>query len=110
MPVEKTDLLQGTLDMLVLKTLQRGALHGYDIARWIQQTSEDALQVEEGSLYPALYRMERRGWIQSRWGVSQNNRRARYYELTQTGRRQLQAESANWDRLITAIGKIMQTA
>jgi len=108
--VEKTDLLQGTLDMLVLKTLQRGALHGYDIARWIQQTSEDALQVEEGSLYPALYRMERRGWIQSRWGVSQNNRRARYYELTQTGRRQLQAESANWDRLITAIGKIMQTA
>ncbi len=108
--MEKTDLLQGTLDMLVLKTLQRGALHGYDIARWIQQTSEDALQVEEGSLYPALYRMERRGWIQSRWGVSQNNRRARYYELTQTGRRQLQAESANWDRLITAIGKIMQTA
>jgi len=108
--VEKTDLLQGTLDMLVLKALSRGALHGYDIARWIQQTSEDALQVEEGSLYPALYRMERRGWIQSRWGVSQNNRRARYYDLTQTGRKQLEAESANWARLTTAIGKIMQTA
>ncbi|RPJ61873.1 MAG: PadR family transcriptional regulator [Acidobacteria bacterium] len=96
--------------MLVLKALSRGALHGYDIARWIQQTSEDALQVEEGSLYPALYRMERRGWIQSRWGVSQNNRRARYYDLTQTGRKQLEAESANWARLTTAIGKIMQTA
>jgi len=108
--VEKTDLLQGTLDMLVLKALSRGALHGYDIARWIQQTSEDALQVEEGSLYPALYRMERRGWIESRWGVSQNNRRARYYDLTQTGRKQLEAESANWARLTTAIGKIMQTA
>jgi len=108
--VEKTELLQGTLDMLVLKALSRGALHGYDIARWIQQTSEDALQVEEGSLYPALYRMERRGWIESRWGVSQNNRRARYYELTQTGRQQLRAESANWERLTTAIGKIMQTA
>lgn len=108
--MEKTDLLQGTLDMLVLKALSRGALHGYDIARWIQQTSEDALQVEEGSLYPALYRMERRGWIESRWGVSQNNRRARYYDLTQTGRKQLEAESANWARLTTAIGKIMQTA
>ncbi len=108
--MQKTDLLQGTLDMLVLKALHRGAQHGYDITRWIQQTSDDALQVEEGSLYPALYRMERRGWIQSRWGVSQNNRRARYYELTQTGRKQLEAESANWDRLTTAIGKIMQTA
>jgi len=107
--VEKTDLLQGTLDMLVLKALYRGAAHGYDIARWIQQTSEDALQVEEGSLYPALYRMERRGWIKSRWGISQNNRRARYYELTQTGRKQLEAESANWQRLSTAIAKIMQT-
>ena len=108
--MEKTDLLQGTLDMLVLKALNRGPLHGYDIARWIQQTSEDALQVEEGSLYPALYRMERRGWIQSRWGTSQNNRRARYYELTPVGRKQLDAESANWTRLATAIAKIMQTA
>ena len=108
--MEKTELLQGTLDMLVLKGLNRGTFHGYDIARWIQQTSEDALQVEEGSLYPALYRMERRGWIRSHWGVSQNNRRARYYELTQTGRKQLEAESANWERLTTAIGKIMQTA
>ncbi len=108
--MEKTELLQGTLDMLVLKALNRGASHGYDITRWIQQTSEDALQVEEGSLYPALYRMERRGWISSRWGVSANNRRARYYELTDTGRKQLTAESANWDRLSTAIQKIMQTA
>jgi len=108
--MEKTELLQGTLDMLVLKALNRGASHGYDIARWIQQTSEDALQVEEGSLYPALYRMERRGWIRSRWGVSANNRRARYYELTEAGRKQLTAESANWDRLSNAIQKIMQTA
>lgn len=108
--MEKTELLQGTLDMLVLKALNRGPSHGYDIARWIQQTSEDALQVEEGSLYPALYRMERRGWILSRWGVSSNNRRARYYELTSTGRNQLTTESANWDRLSTAIQKIMQTA
>jgi PadR family transcriptional regulator len=107
---EKIDLLQGTLDMLILKTLTRGQMHGYEIARWIQQTSEDALQVEEGSLYPALYRMERRGWIASRWGQSENNRKARFYSLTPVGRKQLESESVDWGKLTRAISKIMQTA
>jgi len=108
--MDKVDLLQGTLDMLVLKALSRGPLHGYAVARWIQQTSDDALQVEEGSLYPALYRMERRGWIISEEGLSENNRKARHYKLTRLGRKQLEAESSNWDRLTEAIGKVMQTA
>jgi PadR family transcriptional regulator, regulatory protein PadR len=108
--VDKLDLLQGTLDMLVLKALSRGPLHGYAVARWIQQTSEDALQVEEGSLYPALYRMENRGWITSEMGLSENNRKARHYKLTKAGRRQLEAESSKWSRLAEAIGKVMQTA
>jgi PadR family transcriptional regulator len=108
--MEKVDLLQGTLDMLVLKALSRGPLHGYAVARWIQQTSDDALQVEEGSLYPALYRMERRGWIISEEGLSENNRKARHYKLTRVGRKQLDAESSNWDRLAEAIAKVMQTA
>ena len=108
--MDKVDLLQGTLDMLVLKALSRGPMHGYAVARWIQQTSEDALQVEEGSLYPALYRMERRAWITSEEGLSENNRKARHYKLTRLGRRQLEAESSNWDRLANAIAKVMQTA
>ena len=106
----KVDLLQGTLDMLVLKALNRGPLHGYAVARWIQQTSDDALRVEEGSLYPALYRMENRGWITSEEGLSENNRKARHYKLTRAGRKQLEAESSNWDRLAEAIAKVMQTA
>jgi len=106
----KVDLLQGTLDMLVLKALSRGPLHGYAVARWIQQSSEDALQVEEGSLYPALYRMESRGWITSEEGLSENNRKARHYKLTRVGRRQLETESTNWERLAEAIAKVMQTA
>ena len=106
----KVELLQGTLDMLVLKALSRGPMHGYAVARWIQQISDDALQVEEGSLYPALYRMERRGWITSEEGLSENNRRARHYKLTRLGRKQLEVESSSWDRLSEAIGKIMQTA
>ena len=108
--MDKVDLLQGTLDMLVLKALSRGPMHGYAVARWIQQTSDDALQVEEGSLYPALYRMERRAWITSEEGLSENNRKARHYKLTRIGRKQLEAESSNWDRLAEAIGKVMQTA
>ncbi|HEV8485216.1 MAG TPA: PadR family transcriptional regulator [Blastocatellia bacterium] len=108
--MDKVDLLQGTLDMLVLKALSRGPMHGYAVARWIQQTSDDALQVEEGSLYPALYRMERRAWITSEEGLSENNRKARHYKLTRMGRKQLEAESSNWDRLAEAIGKVMQTA
>jgi transcriptional regulator len=108
--MDRVDLLQGTLDMLVLKALSRGPMHGYAVARWIQQSSEDALQVEEGSLYPALYRMERRAWITSEEGLSENNRKARHYKLTRMGRRQLAAESSNWDRLAEAIAKVMQTA
>jgi PadR family transcriptional regulator PadR len=106
----KVDLLQGTLDMLVLKTLSRGRMHGYAIARLIQQTTDDALQLEEGTLYPALYRMERKGWIASKWGKSENNRKARYYSLTNAGRKQLEAESRAWTRLSEAIAKIMQPA
>jgi transcriptional regulator len=106
----KIDLLQGTLDMLVLKALSRGPMHGFGVTRWIQQSSDDALQVEEGSLYPALYRMEKRGWITSEEGLSENNRKARYYKLTRAGRRQLETESSAWDRLTEAIAKVMQTA
>jgi len=106
----KVDLLQGTMHMLVLKALSREPMHGHAIARWIQQTTDDALQVEEGTLYPALYRMERRGWVASKWGQSENNRRARYYRLTSAGRKQLQAESQAWTGLSVAIAKIMQTA
>lgn len=107
---KKVELLQGTLDMLVLKTLARGAMHGYEIARWIKQTTDDALHVEEGSLYPALYRMEKRGWIKSDWGTSENNRKAKYYELTEIGREQLQIEDSMWKQMAAAISKIMETA
>ena len=108
--MSKIDLLQGTLDMLVLKAISRGPMHGYGVTRWIQQTSADALQVEEGSLYPALYRMEKRGWITSEEGISENNRKAKYYKLTRVGRKQLESESSDWDRLTEAIAKVMQTA
>lgn len=109
MPATKSELLQGTLDMLVLRTLATGPLHGYAVLRRIQQLSEDALQVEEGSLYPALHRMERHGWIESEWGPSENNRRARFYKLTRSGRRQLEVETSSWAALSTAISKVMQT-
>ncbi|HKY04887.1 MAG TPA: PadR family transcriptional regulator [Blastocatellia bacterium] len=108
--MSKIDLLQGTLDMLVLKTLARGSMHGYEIANSIQQISDDALKVEEGSLYPALYRMEGKGWVKSEWGVSENNRKARYYQLTKSGRKQLETQQNNWARLSEAISKVMQTA
>ena len=101
------ELLQGTLDLIVLKTLSWGPMHGFGIARWIQRTTEDALQVEEGSLYPALYRMENRGWIKAQWALTENGRRAKYYKLTAVGKRQLVAESESWDQLTGAIGKIM---
>jgi transcriptional regulator len=104
----RTELLQGTLDMLILKTLTLGPMHGYSIAGRIQQLSDDVLQVEEGSLYPALYRMEKRGWIEAEWGVSENNRRAKYYKLTRAGRKGLAEEETNWARLSEAISKIMQ--
>jgi PadR family transcriptional regulator, regulatory protein PadR len=103
-----TDLLQGTLDMLILKTLAAGAEHGWAIAQRIQQMSEDVLQIGQGSLYPALHRLEYRGWIRAQWGASENNRRARFYSLTAAGRRQLDAELANWDRLTGAVNLVLQ--
>jgi len=106
----KTNLLQGTLAMLILKALARGPLHGYEIVQRIQQTSEDVLKVEEGSLYPALYRMEEQGWVEAEWGASENNRRAKYYKLTRAGRRQLAEETSNWERLSGAIAKVLRTA
>jgi transcriptional regulator len=103
----KPDLPQGTLDMLVLKALSLGAMHGYGIGVRIQQLAEAMLRVEEGTLYPALYRIEQRGWIASEWGMSENNRRARFYRLTRAGRKQLGIEEANWAHLILAVSKIM---
>ncbi len=106
----KTELLQGTLDLLILKTLAAGPLHGYSIAQRIQQRSDDVLVVEEGSLYPALYRMEEKGWIRAEWGKSENNRRAKYYELTRTGRKQLEEEIDVWERVHRAITLVLQAA
>jgi PadR family transcriptional regulator PadR len=102
------DLVQGTLDMLVLKALSRGRLHGYGVAEWIAQTSNEILRVEEGALYPALHRLELRGLLAAEWGVSDNNRRAKYYKLTAAGRRQLAGESEQWNRLAGAIARVMQ--
>jgi transcriptional regulator len=105
---EKLDLLQGTLDLLILRTLIFGSQHGQGIARAIQQTSAEELLVEHGALYPALQRLEERGWISARWGVSANNRKARFYLLTAAGRRQLVRETAKWKRLAAAIGRILE--
>jgi PadR family transcriptional regulator PadR len=105
---QKPELPQGTFDMLVLKALSLGPMHGYGIGRRIQQLAENMLQVEEGTLYPALYRIEKRGWIESEWGVSENNRRARFYKLTRAGRKQLAVEESQWDHLSLAIRKVMQ--
>ncbi len=104
----KPELPQGTFDMLVLKALWLGPMHGYGIGQRIQQLARDMLQVEEGTLYPALYRIERRGWIESEWGVSENNRRARFYRLTRAGRKQLAVERADWEHLSLAINRILQ--
>jgi len=106
----KTDLLQGTLDMMILKALSRGPLHGYAVARWLEQATDDALSVEEGSLYPALYRMERRGWLSAEWGMTERNRSAKFYKLTRLGRKQLEAESSNWARTSALVTKVLQTA
>ncbi|RPI25058.1 MAG: PadR family transcriptional regulator [Acidobacteria bacterium] len=110
MPPTRAELLQGTLDLLILKTLAASPLHGYAIARRIQQCSADALVVEEGSLYPALYRMEGKGWIAGEWGKSDNNRRVRLYSLTAAGRGQLEEETAMWERLQCAITAVLRTA
>jgi len=104
------DLLQGTLDLLVLKALSWGPAHGYSVATWIRERSDEAFLVEEGALYPALHRLERRGWVDSEWGLSENNRRAKYYELTSKGRGQLRAEVSVWERYVSAVGKVLRTA
>jgi PadR family transcriptional regulator, regulatory protein PadR len=106
----KADLLQGTLDMLILKVLSRESTHGFGICQRIQQWSEDVLSVGEGSLYPALYRLQEQGWIESEWGVSENNRRAKFYRLTKAGRKQLQRENEGWDQMCLAIRRVMQSA
>jgi len=104
------DLLQGTLDLLVLRTLQAGPLHGWAVAERIEQISQDVLQVNQGSLYPALHRLEHRGWISAEWGVSELGRRARFYRLTAAGRKQLDAEAADWERLSAAIDRVLRMA
>jgi transcriptional regulator len=104
------DLVQGTLDMLVLKTLARGPMHGYAVAEFIQTKSDSVLRVEEGALYPALHRLELRGLVRSEWGISENNRRARYYSLTSEGEERLAAETVHWTRLASAIAAILQGA
>ena len=103
-------LLQGTLDVLVLKTVARGPCHGYEIARWIRETTDAELQVEDRALYVALHRMEERQWLEAEWGLTENNRNAKYYQLTREGRKQLAAKTATWSRYTTAVSKILQTA
>lgn len=112
MPVVKPDLqlLQGTLDLLVLRALIWGPRHGYAVARWIEQTSDEALRVEDRALYVALHRMEARGWIAADWGTSENNRRARYYELTAKGRAQLRVRTSTWTRYVEAVFKVLEAA
>src|SRR5690242_18108842 len=102
------DLLQGTLDVLVLKTLSWGPMHGYGVARWLQQVTDDVLRIEEGSLYPALHRLERRGWVESEWGLSENNRRAKFYRLSRTGRAHLQSGTSSWQRFVEAAGHALR--
>ena len=106
-PKPDEEMLRGTLDMMILRTLLVGDAHGYTIAKVIERTSEDVLQVEQGSLYPALYRLEDRGWVSSFWGASENNRRAKFYRLTAAGRKQLQREASRWRRMTRAIGLVM---
>jgi transcriptional regulator len=105
----RIDLPQGTLDLLILKTLALEPQHGWAISERIQQISSDVLQIQQGSLYPALHRLERRGWIKARWGASENNRRAKYYELTKSGRKQLEAEESAWRKLTAAVGQVLET-
>lgn len=106
----RLDLLQGTLDLLILRTLRTGPLHGWAISDRIQQISEEVLQVNQGSLYPALHRLEHQGWIKAEWGISELGRRARFYRLTAAGKRQLEQETDNWARLTTAIGRVLEMA
>src|SRR5712691_4606297 len=109
-PPLQGELLQGTLDLLILQTLVLGAAHGHTIAHAIERRSEDVLQVEHGSLYPALHRLEDRGWIASFWGTSENNRKARYYRLTPAGRKELRQQASRWDRLVNAVNRVLRPA
>lgn len=110
MPPASLDLLQGTLDVLVLKTLAWGPRHGYAVARWIRETTDATLSIEDGALYTSLHRMERRGWIASEWGLTDAGRRAKFYELTAAGRRSLQGQTAQWFRYAQAVSRVLQTA
>lgn len=110
MAPQRIDLPQGTLDLLILRTIALQPQHGWAISERIQQISGDVLRVQQGSLYPALHRLERRGWVKTRWGTSENSRRAKYYELTQSGRRQLEAETEAWEKLALAVAQILGTA
>lgn len=110
MSEKQVELLQGTLDMLILKTVSTRPEHGYGIARQIERLTDDVLRVEEGSLYPALHRMEKRGWLESEWGVSENNRRAKFYRLTKAGAHHLESQASTWDRVSEAIHKVMRPA
>ena len=107
---ERIELPQGTLDLLILRTLALAPQHGWDISERVQQMSSDVLRIQQGSLYPALHRLERRGWIKAHWGTSDNNRRAKYYELTKTGRRQLATERASWQKLAAAVAQVLDPA
>ncbi len=110
MPIDKSDLLQGTLDMLILKIVALGPVHGYGISQRIRQISKEVLQVQQGSLYPALHRLEKRGWLEAEWGESDKGRQAKFYWLSAKGRKQLKNEELNWERLAEAVTLIMQTA
>jgi transcriptional regulator len=109
MSAQRLELPQGTLDLLILRTLALEPQHGWAISERIQQISSDALRIQQGSLYPALHRLERRGWIKARWGTSENNRRAKYYQLTKSGRQQLEAEQEAWEKLTAAVGQVLKT-
>jgi PadR family transcriptional regulator, regulatory protein PadR len=109
-PSEKSDLLQGTLDMLILKIVALGPVHGYGISQRIRQISKEVLQVQQGSLYPALHRLEQRGWLEAQWGESENGRQAKFYKLSAKGRKRLAAEQSNWNRLAGAVTLILQAA
>jgi PadR family transcriptional regulator PadR len=109
-PIEKSDLLQGTLDMLILKIVALGPVHGYGISQRIRQISKQVLQVQQGSLYPALHRLEKRGWLEAQWDESENGRQAKFYKLSSKGRKQLAAEESNWRRLSDAVSLILQAA
>ncbi len=110
MPPKSLDLLQGTLDLLILRTLALGPMHGWGISQRIQQMSQDVLRVNQGSLYPALQRLETAGWIESEWGASENNRQAKFYQLTKTGQKQLRAETESWTRMTEAVGKVLRAS